>query len=417
MKGSHALGIDIGTSGVRVALLGSDQRPIGQASKSMSDFGDNRRSPASWFATLDAVLSDLAAQHDLSQVGAVSVDGTSGTVVALDASGAPVGDALMYNDAVDDPSIPEQIGKAAPRESAAHGPASALARTMVLQQRSGVERIVHQADWIAEQLAGAPVPTDESNALKTGYDPVARQWPDWFGSISLNTDLLPSVLPCGTRSGELSGAFGLPKGVPLVAGVTDGCASFLATGASEPGDGVTALGTTLTLKLLSEQPVFAPEYGIYSHRIGDMWLAGGASNTGGGVLAAHFEPQDLDGLSKRIDPDRPTGLDYYPLTKPGERFPTADPSLAPRLEPRPDDDAIFLQALFEGIARIERTGYDRLFELGAPALRSVRTVGGGAGNPVWRAIRENTLEIKQSPSLSEDAAVGSARLAHKWLQQ
>lgn len=417
MSDPLSLGIDIGTSGVRVALLGSDGDAKGQASEKMADHGDNLRSPKVWLTALNALMVRFGRQQDLKQVGAVSVDGTSGTVLALDATGTPLGTALMYNDAVEDRSIPALIADVAPRDSAAHGAASALARAIVLQQRPGVARIVHQADWIAEQLAGGPVATDESNALKTGYDPVARKWPDWLAATSLNTELLPDVTPCGSRSGTVAGAFGLPEGAALVAGATDGCASLLATGASEPGDGVTALGTTLTIKLLSDRPVFAPEYGIYSHRIGDTWLAGGASNTGGGVLAAHFSPEDLIRLSGRIDPDVSTGYDFYPLAKPGERFPIADPELPPRLAPRPEQDQTFLQAMLEGMARIELTGYRRLEELGAPELRSLRTVGGGAGNAAWRALREAALGLEERPALSEDAAVGAARLARSWLQQ
>jgi sugar (pentulose or hexulose) kinase len=199
--------------------------------------------------------------------------------------------------------------------------------------------------------------------------------------------------------------------------VSDGCASFLATGACEPGDAVTALGTTLTIKLLSDRPVFAPEHGIYSHRIGDMWLAGGASNTGGGVLAAYFTPEELERLSVKMDPGSPTGLDYYPLTRPGERFPVSDPDLAPRLEPRPDQDATFVQAMLEGMARIEATGYRRLNELGAPAPATLRTVGGGARNSVWRVLRQQALGLEETPARSEDAAVGVARLALDWLRE
>ena len=114
----------------------------------------------------------------------------------------------------------------------------------------------------------------------------------------------------------------------MVAGTTDGCASFLATGATEAGDGVTALGSSLTIKLLSGKPLFAPEYGIYSHRIGDAWLAGGASNTGGKVLAQHFPVERIVELSQSIDPETSTGLDYYPLPGKGERFPVADPANA-----------------------------------------------------------------------------------------
>ncbi len=63
--------------------------------------------------------------------------------------------------------------------------------------------------------------------------------------------------------------------------------------------------------------------------------AGGASNTGGAVLKEFFTSDQLKELSAQIDPDQPSGLDYYPLTKPGERFPVNDPHLEPRLTPRP----------------------------------------------------------------------------------
>ncbi|MEM8740160.1 MAG: FGGY-family carbohydrate kinase, partial [Pseudomonadota bacterium] len=252
---------------------------------------------------------------------------------------------------------------------------------------------------------------DESNALKTGYDPVARAWPAWLAQTPLRTRLLPPIQPSGTQTGAASGAFGLPIGATLVAGVTDGCASFLATGASDPGDGVTALGTTLTIKLLSPVPVFAPEFGVYSHRIGERWLAGGASNTGGGVLAAHFSAEQIAALSAQIDPVQDSGLDYYPLRAPGERFPIADPGLAPRLTPRPAEDAVFLHGLLEGIARIEDLGYRRLAEHGAPPLRRLRSVGGGAANPVWTQMRLRLTGAEAAHAQSTEAAVGVARLA------
>lgn len=411
-----ALGIDVGTQGVRAAALDRAGAEVGRAAAAMADFGDDRRDPAVWARALDAALARLFASVDPGRIGAAAVDGTSGTVLALDAADAPVGGALMYDDAVDDPAIPAAIAAAAPPESAAHGPASGLARAIALQARPGVRRLVHQADWIAGRLAGAPVPSDESNALKTGYDPVARRWPAWLAGTPLDRALLPGVAPCGTVVARGAGALGLPAGMAIVAGVTDGCASFLATGADRPGDGVTALGTTLTLKLLSGRPVFAPRYGIYSHRIGDLWLAGGASNTGGGVLAEHFAPDVIAALSARLDPARDSGLDYYPLRRPGERFPVADPALAPRLAPRPADDALFLHGLLEGIARIEAAGYRRLAELGAPPLARLFSVGGGAANATWTALRARLVGAPLAAAASDAAAVGVARLALRHLE-
>lgn len=69
---------------------------------------------------------------------------------------------------------------------------------------------------------------------------------------------------------------------------------------------------------------------------------GGASNTGGAVLRQHFTNQQLQELSEQINTAQPSGLDYYPLTQPGERFPMNDPHMQPRLQPRPADDALFL---------------------------------------------------------------------------
>ncbi len=195
------------------------------------------------------------------------------------------------------------------------------------------------------------------------------------------------------------------------AGTTDGCASFLATGAAEAGDGVTGLGSTLVIKLLCDRPIFAPEFGIYSHRIGSAWLAGGASNTGGKVIQAFFPRDRLAALSVALKPEAPTGLKYYPLLRPGERFPINDPELAPRLEPRPKDETTFFQAILEGIAEVEALAYRKLAELGAPALRSVRTVGGGAVNLGWTKIRERKLPAPLKHVELQDACVGVARLA------
>jgi sugar (pentulose or hexulose) kinase len=257
--------------------------------------------------------------------------------------------------------------------------------------------------------------TDENNALKTGYDPRLRCWPAWLNGLGIHPNLLPRVAEPGTPIGTINPAvaakFGLPIATVIAAGTTDGCAAFLATGANAVGEAVTSLGTTLTLKQLCDRPIFAPEFGIYSHRLGERWLAGGASNSGGAALARYFTPDALAALSARIDPHAATGLDYYPLPSPGERFPFADPHLAPRETPRPADDVRFLQGLLEGIARIEAQGYRRLAELGGPSLVSVRTVGGGARNAAWAAIRRRALGVELQQPNSEDAAVGAAKLA------
>ncbi|MGE0281905.1 MAG: FGGY-family carbohydrate kinase [Rhizobiaceae bacterium] len=409
------LGIDIGTSGARVVAMDANANIVAQSATRLSSFGDDHRNPNIWWSAVQASLHDCLGEIDARKVRAIAVDGTSGTVLPVDASGTWLAEPLMYNHRVEDVLLLNRINEIVPATSAAHGPTSGLAKMLHFQPVTGVAKLLHQADWIAGKLSGRFDVTDDNNALKSGYDPVARDWPEWVGETGLKPHLLPKVVAPGTVIGPIlpamAGNVGLPTDCLIVTGTTDGCASFLATGAAQPGDGVTALGSSLTLKLLSDKPIFTPEYGVYSHRILDMWLAGGASNTGGKVLDRYFDKRQLIDLSSRIDPETSSGLNYYPLTIPGERFPVMDPSFAPRLDPRPADDAAFLHGMLEGIAAIERLGYRRLAELGAPALKSVRSVGGGAANPQWTAMRQRMLEVPFLPAASTEAAAGAARLA------
>jgi D-ribulokinase len=409
-----ALGIDVGTSGVRIAARDKDGTLKGMASAPLNaplvDFGRALQDPQLWWQALVEAFKNLDLKDY--RVLALAIDGTSGTVLPIDESGRSVGLASMYNDIADEEYV-KRIKAAAPPETAAHGSTSALAR--LLPMLGGAARVLHQADWLLGQFCGHFDVSDENNALKSGFDPVLRAWPTWIKDVGVDVEKLPHVLPAGSRVAKIlpavADALGLPHEVEIVTGTTDGCAAFLASGANAAGDGATSLGTTLTLKLLSATPVFAPQYGIYSHRIGDQWLAGGASNSGGAVLRQFFSAEDIARLTPLMDAKVSTGLDYYPLPKTGERFPINDPEMTPKMSPRPAEDHVFLQGLLEGIAEVEALGYRRLAELGASPLKSIRSAGGGAGNDVWTAIRLKKLRVTSLPSVSEHAAMGTARLA------
>jgi hypothetical protein len=258
--------------------------------------------------------------------------------------------------------------------------------------------------------------SDENNALKLGYDILERCWPDWLQALDVPLALLPRVVPAGHPIGTLAPQWaerwGLSRNTCILAGTTDSTASFIATGAG-PGDAVTALGSTLVLKVLSSQSLFAPEYGIYSHRLGDNWLVGGASNSGGAVLQAYFTAAEIERFATLINIDVPSGLDYYPLVARGERFPANDPTLMPRLQPRPADDVLFYQGILEGIATIEKRGYRKLAELGAPWPERIITTGGGAVNAPWRTIRSRVTGVPVTAAVHQQAAYGAALLALK----
>ena len=409
-------GLDIGTSGARAIVIDSAGTTVSNGQCAMVDIGQNHRDPYVWLKAAKSALSKAFDGMDTNRIRSISVDGTSGTMIPISEYGTPLAEGSMYNDPCTNTKILENISNHAPDTSAAHGATSGLARAIYFCQKFKAYKIVHQADWIAGQLSGI-YSSDENNALKTGYDPVEGHWPTWIVKTGIDPDKLPIVEAAGDPISEITAKtafeFALEPSTILVAGTTDGCASFVATGANEVGDGVTALGTTLTIKILSDKPIFSPESGIYSHRILGKWLAGGASNTGGNVLLSHFDVDQIAELSKAIDAEIDSPLDYYPLSKPGERFPIADPKLAPRLSPRPNSDVDFLKGILQGMAAIEELGYHRLTELGGPELCSIRTVGGGSKNSVWTRLRERRLAVPMLSPASDEAAYGTALLARR----
>lgn len=406
------VGIDFGTSGARAIAI--DPNKVIQA-QTQVNFA--QQSPRKWQQALGQLLSQLP-DRVRQNVGAIAINGTSSTVLLCDDQGRPLTDPLLYNDGRGAKML-NQLQRFAPPNHITLSATSSLIKLLWwLSQPMYAEAsyFLHQADWLAFLLHGKLGLSDYHNALKLGFDPQLMAYPHWLLNLPI-ASLLPNVLPPGTPIQEirpnLAEYYQLPKDCLICTGTTDSIAAFLASGASQPGEAVTSLGSTLVLKLLSQTRLENSRYGIYSHRLGNLWLTGGASNTGGAVLRHYFNNEQLQQLSQQINPESDIDLDYYPLLTPGERFPINDPNLSPRLEPRPDDPVAFLQGLLIGIARIESQGYHLLQELGASPLQQVYTAGGGARNPVWSQIRQHRLQVPVQASEQIEAAYGTALLARK----
>ena len=413
-----SLGIDVGTSGVRSAVV-EGTTLVSEARASHPPQDPNHIDARKWW---DAVEDCLAAQiaaliekgRSPKEIAGIAVDGTSGTMVLTDKAIRPVGPALMYNSKGFDAEA-QLIASLTAGPHITKGSNSALARAMRLCSMAEAEphHLLHQADFIAAKLCGHAAGSDHNNALKTGYDPETNSWPDWADQV-IAPSLLPSIVAPGTPIGviapEVADRLGLSLKTQIHAGTTDSIAAFLAASPIELGNAVTSLGSTLAVKLLSDNRIDDPDIGLYSHRLGAYWLVGGASNTGGAVLRTFFDDAALVSLSNQIDPSVASDLDYYPLLSPGERFPINDPALPPRLAPRPSDDAAFLHGLLESIARIEASCYQKVQARGANKPKQVLTAGGGAKNSVWRAIRSRHLGVEPTVAQFDDAAYGAALL-------
>jgi xylulokinase len=410
---SFSLGLDFGTSALKAIGIDATGHILYHQQVPLPD----PASPTHWQAALWQVLSHIPPEI-IAHIDHIGIAGTSGTVLLTDEVGQPVAPVLMYDDNRGGDLV-QELQKFVPANHLVLSATSSLTK-LFWYQSQGInlrdKYLLHQADWLGFLLHGQLGISDEHNSLKLGYDPAISNYPDWFQGLPFSVNL-PQVLPpgavVGTLQPHLAQRFHLPPDCQIHAGTTDSMAAFIASGADQMGEGVTSLGSTLVLKLLSPHRIDDQRVGVYSHRLGNLWLVGGASNTGGAVLRHFFSEAELIHLSSQIDPNISLDLDYYPLLKPGERFPINDPDLPPRLSPQPANPVHFLQGLLTAMARIEAQGYQVLTHLGAPELQRVFTSGGGSRNPIWQQIRQRILGVPVLVAKQQEAAWGVAHLAQQ----
>ncbi|GAB6070262.1 FGGY-family carbohydrate kinase [Thiomicrorhabdus hydrogeniphila] len=478
-KNKTVLGIDLGTSGLRACVVNKSQDTLGDIKQTIlaecsvplesatkQSNGQITQNPKLWITAFNQLLNDLKERVSLKEITHLVVDATSSTVLLLDQQTKIFTDAFMYSDnhAV---KQAKKIEEAYQKHDLHHqaqssiidstqtalGASSTLAKVMsLLELNPHIERpiICHQADFINYYLCGVTNVTDENNALKLGYNltsqtpelthnqPNNQAWQNWIMNLltPLHSQInLPKVVSPGDYLAkilpQIAQQYGLSKNLKVMAGTTDSIAGFLAVGTKKAGDAVTSLGSTIAIKSISKQAVYNSKLGLYSHKLKDDWLVGGASNAGGQVLLTYYSIEQLSFLNQQISQEEITAFlqsnpkDYYPLCSVGERFPISDSQLQPRLPHTPNcekDDIYFSESclqshkqfllrLLYGLTLIEQLSYQKLEEITNTEIKNIYTVGGGIKSPVWMSLRQKVMKSKQfKPVLNTQAAYGVTQL-------
>jgi sugar (pentulose or hexulose) kinase len=422
------LGIDVGTQGARAVLIDVKGNVIADSEEDFPlDQSREEQSPYEWWhaclRSLQKLITSAKPLVNLIHIKAVSVTSTSGTVIPIDEQNEPLHNAIMYSD----------------KRSAAEG---ALCREKALQfnnigytgfnSSSGLSKMVwfvnnfpaeakrinkwiHAADFITGKLSGSWAVTDYTNSLKSGYDLQRNEWPEYlYSALPLKKEWLPTVVASGTPVGTLdpliASQLGLEEGIQVVAGMTDGCASQIASGAVNPGDWNTTIGTTMVVKGVTKSEIKDPSDRVYSHRHPEgYWMPGGASNIGADWVTKDFK-DDLQALNDQAKQLIPTGKLAYPLRQQGERFPFIAPD-AQGFEPEGLSKAERFTANMEGVAYVERYAYQMIEKLCNEKVKAVYTAGGASNSNVWLMIRSNVLNLPIYKMKYVTGSVGAAILA------
>ncbi|MFF5263786.1 FGGY-family carbohydrate kinase [Actinomadura viridis] len=422
------VGVDLGTQGVRALAVTGRGDVVGEGRARLTGRREGNRheqDPRRWWPAVATATRQALSSVPPAAVAGIAVAATSGTLLLVGPEGEPLTAGLMYDDirATEEAAL---VNKAGAATWAALGyqrmqPAWALPKALWLLQHHerarDAARLAHQSDVINRRLVGHDVPTDLSNALKTGADLVTGTWPlAVFDALGVPDDLLPPLVTPGTRIGSVCAAAadetGLPPGTPVFAGMTDGCAAQLASGALRVGSWNSVLGTTLVLKGVTREPIHDPAGVVYSHcGPNGTWLPGGASSSGAGVISRDFREEDLEALTRAAPSYEPAAPVCYPLVSAGERFPFVAPQARGFVAGEASGEAERFAAIIQGVAYVERLCLDYLDLLGAPLDGDLVLTGGATRSGYWNQLRADILERPVVLPENAEPALGMAILA------
>lgn len=426
---SYFIGIDIGTQGARVVLVDEKGSTIAAAEQvfALNDQSREEQSPDEWWSacyqSLGRLLQNAEARAVARDVKAIAVTSTSGTVIPLDAQNRPLHNAIMYSDKRSVIQAEKCTAAALNYHNkgyTAFNYSSGLAKMVWYVETypdkvNQLARWIHAADYVTGMLSNRWGVTDYTNAFKSGYDVSSYEWPGYlYTHLPLKKEWLPEVLPSGAVIGtidqDLAHQLDLPATIQITTGITDGCASQIASGAINPGEWNTTIGTTMVIKGVTQNEVLDPHGRLYSHRHpSGYWMPGGASNTGADWVTNEFS-NDLENLNNLAQKLIPTENIAYPLRQDGERFPFIAPQ-ARGFEPEGLSMAQRFAAGMEGVAYVERYAYELIEHLSGERVSAVYTAGGASNSDTWLTIRSNVLNKPIYKTKNVSGAVGAAVLA------
>jgi len=413
------IGIDVGTQGARVVAHDPGGMLIAsETERFVGDWSGPEQQPEEWWSAVTQCSRRLTGSLGDREIAGVSVTSTSGTVVPLGAAWQPLAPALMYSDRRA-AEVAAEIDRRFPGLGAnvSWGLPKIVWFAREHPELAGrIHAWRHPADFLIGKLTGEWALTDQTTALKSGFDLTRNAWPlDVLQALDIDLDMLPGVGMSGQVAGRVqpsaAAETGLPGGTPVMLGMTDGCASQVSAGAVRPGEWNSTIGTTLVIKGTTLDPVRDPLGRIYNHRHPQgFWMPGAASNTGAAWVSAWFPDRDPGELDRLAADVIPTGRSTYPLLGAGERFPFISPRAAGFGYDGPDDLIRYSSAL-EGVAYLERMAFDLVEELSGERAVAVSTAGGGSAGETWLRIRANVLDRPIRKVRNANAATGAAMIA------
>lgn len=429
------LGIDIGTSSVKLSLVSDDLAQVGEGDAPLTVQTPqpywSEQNPEDWWTALCAVCAQLGSKHDLSGVRGVGLSGQMHGAVLLDAGANVLRPAILWNDGrshaeceemlAEMPEIgmvsgvPPMPGFTAPklRWLAAHEP----------RVHARIAHILLPKDYVGFRLHGGFV-MDRSDAAGTHWlDQASREWSDalckvsrthrtWLPTLANGSDIAGKLTP------EAAADLNLPAGIPVAAGGGDAATGAVGVGAVGDGDTFISLGTSGQLFVATDtyRPNPAQMVHAYCHTVPGMWFQMAAMLNGARPMqwfadVTGASVADLLREAEAVAPeDAPLFLPY--LT--GERSPHGDAHIRGSFYGLADGmgRAEMMRGIVNAIAYSFADAADSLRAAGT-TIGDPLVIGGGARSDLLLQTIADVLQVAfhRADGAMTGPAFGAARLA------
>ncbi len=431
------IGIDLGTSSVKLLLLSEEGRILSRATAeypiAYPKSGWSEQNPEDWYIGVVKGIKKLLLGQDKSLVKGISLGGQMHGLVILDKNDNVIRPCILWNDGRTQKQtdyLNNVVGREKLSRYTANIAFAGFTAPKILWVRENepknfaeIEKIMLPKDYIVYRLCGA-FSTDYSDASgMLLLDVENRRWSKEMCDIcGVSATQLPalheSYEAVETVKDDIAAEFGLPHGVVVCAGAGDNAAAAVGTGTVAPGNCNISLGTSGTIFIVGNGFSEDKNNALHSfcHANGGYHLMGcllSAASCNGwwsdSILNSCDYAKEQENLDSLMGKNKTFFLPYVM----GERSPHNDVNArAAFIGMRPDTTrGEMTLAVLEGVAFALKDCAEVARSNGIE-IKSTRICGGGARSKLWRKIIANVLNIPvESPIIEEGPAYGAAMLA------
>jgi len=433
----YMLGVDIGTSGCKTAVLDQNGTVISNSFKKYETYypkaGWAEQNPEDWYEAFKYTINCIFAKTNLQKrdIVSIGIDGMMSSPIFLGEKGKVLRSTIIWMDQRSAAQV-KWLKQNLKNHIVLNGPLTPTALLSkilwVKENQPGIwketRKILLPKDYVRFKLSKSFV-TDWSDASATQLFNVEDL--SWSDEVCEAAGINKSKLPEAVSSTEVVGRvtkktameIGLPEGIPIVAGCSDAAADNLTAGVIYPNQCLIRLGTCGALFMIIDKvPSDQSKRYYVIHYMSNRWMI--HLVTPAGLSKEWFQQtfwkedpratnELFDAMAKKV-PVGSQGLIFHPYLS-GEHTPREDSKLRGSFIgiTRHHTKEHFARAVLEGIAFSIKECF-KVFEEINPAIKSVRAVGGGMKSLLWREIITDVLGIEIEIPEFEDASFGAGLL-------